>query len=183
MRCLYGRAWRLTAENGVSRPGQFNKAAGTRVAIVATAAPGVAVVLTPPCVFHRWFSIENVQGGVTMAFNVRAQATGAGGAFINALLGVPGASATVLEAVVLGLYPIVTSQHGSSTLYQIIPIIFSSCLPKVAVGCTPRWSPTPSRRRPTTWATRRTPRSGRRARATLRRRRWRGPRPCAPRPR
>ena len=26
----------------------------------------VKVILTPPCLFHQWFSIQNIQGGVRM---------------------------------------------------------------------------------------------------------------------
>jgi hypothetical protein len=28
---------------------------------------GVNIILTPPCVFHYWFSIQNIQGGIRMA--------------------------------------------------------------------------------------------------------------------
>ena len=40
-------------------------------------AVGVNVILTPPCVLHEWFSIQNIQGGVELALT----STPAGDAF------------------------------------------------------------------------------------------------------
>jgi hypothetical protein len=51
-----------------------------------------------------------------------------------------------LRAVVrLGLYPIVTSQYSSTTLYTRFPIIFSSCFAKVTIGFIPRFDAMESR--------------------------------------
>jgi hypothetical protein len=47
---------------------------------------------------------------------------------------------TVTQAMLVGSYPIVTSQCSSRPLHNMFPIVLSRCFPKavVTIGCIPR---------------------------------------------
>jgi hypothetical protein len=42
------------------------RAGGAARGPVAGVALDVKVILTPPCIFHQWFSIQRIHGGIRM---------------------------------------------------------------------------------------------------------------------